>query len=81
MGAEGKESLWHRACSQPQSAVSRANCLVFIGLAELSILNAHFLQTILVKEKTAFFATVPFSHNTPRSDFMEERQAMRSITH
>ena len=31
------------------------------------------------KEKTAFFATAPFSHTTPRSDCIAERQAMRSI--
>jgi hypothetical protein len=33
----------------------------------------------MVEEKAAFFATAPFSHNTPRSDFIEERQAMRDI--
>ena len=33
----------------------------------------------LSRENEGFFATVPFSHNTPRSDFMEESQAMRYI--
>jgi hypothetical protein len=41
--------------------------------------NERFLPTVLVKEKTAFFVTAPCSHNTPRSNFIEERQAMRSI--
>jgi hypothetical protein len=27
-----------------------------------------------------FFLTAPFSHNTPRSNFIEERQAMRDIS-
>ena len=28
---------------------------------------------------TPFFLTAPFSHTTPRSNFIEERQAMRYI--
>jgi hypothetical protein len=45
----------------------------------LSTENARFLPAIVVEEKTGFFLTAPFSHNTPRSHFIEERQAMRSI--
>jgi hypothetical protein len=45
----------------------------------LSILNARFLLAILVEEKTTFFVTTPFSYHTPRSHFIEERQAMRYI--
>jgi hypothetical protein len=45
----------------------------------LSILNARFLLAILVEEKTTFFVTAPFSHHTPRSNFIDERQAMRYI--
>jgi hypothetical protein len=51
-----------------------------IGLAVLSIENARFLLAILVEEKTTFFVTAPFSHHTPRSNFIEERQAMRYIS-
>ena len=43
------------------------------------MLNARFLPAILVKKNTAFFITAPFSHTTPRSDFIAERQAMRYI--
>jgi hypothetical protein len=39
----------------------------------LSVLNARFLLAILVEEKTSFFATALFSHNTPRSHSIEER--------
>jgi hypothetical protein len=46
----------------------------------LSILNARFLLAILVEEKTTFFVTALFSHHTPRSNFIEERQAMRYIS-
>jgi hypothetical protein len=45
----------------------------------MSNLNARFLLAILVEEKTIFFVTAPFSHHTPRSNFIEERQAMRDI--
>jgi hypothetical protein len=44
-----------------------------------SIVNARFLSAIVVQEKAAFFATVPFSHNTPRLNFIEVRQSMRYI--
>src|SRR5215216_8075123 len=56
MGAEGKESPWHRAWSQPKSPVSRANCLLCIGLAELSMLNAPFLPIIFGRGNTHFFS-------------------------
>jgi len=41
--------------------------------------NARFLPAIVVKEKTSFFATVPFSHNILHSNFIEEHRAMRYI--
>jgi hypothetical protein len=34
----------------------------------------------MVEEKTRFFVTAPCSHNTSRSHFVEERQAMRYIS-
>jgi len=38
------EKLWYRA-----------NCLLFSGLAELSILNAHYLHIIIGCRNTPFF--------------------------
>jgi hypothetical protein len=46
----------------------------------LSRENALFPPAIVVEEKTGFFLTAPFSHNTPRSHFIAERQAMRDIS-
>jgi hypothetical protein len=42
-------------------------------LKELSILNECFLLAIVVEEKTGFFFTAAFSHNTPCSNSIEER--------
>src|SRR5215211_2836961 len=53
-GAEGKESPWHRAWSQPKSPVSRANYLFFIGLAELSILNTRYVPAAIGGGNTHF---------------------------
>jgi hypothetical protein len=54
-------------------------CLFTRVCGRLSGLNGHFSSAIVVKEKASLFATAPFSHTTPRSDFSEERQARRSI--
>jgi hypothetical protein len=63
MGAEGKESPWHRAWSQPQSPVSRANYLFFIGLAELSVLNAHISLTIFGYGYPCFSSSICVENN------------------
>jgi hypothetical protein len=39
-----------------------------------------FYQQYWLRKKRAFFATAPFSRNIPRSNFIEERQAMRYIS-
>ena len=39
-----------------------------------------FYKQYWLRKKLEFFATAPCSHNTPRSHFIEECQAMRSIS-
>jgi hypothetical protein len=45
----------------------------FSSLPKCIVNTSRFPPAIVVKEKTSFFLTTPFSHNTPRSNFIEER--------
>ena len=47
----------------------RANCLLFSGLAELSIVNGRFLPAILVKEKTRIFCDSALLSQHPTFEF------------